>query len=69
MARRKFVDITELGLRKMEKDGNIDLGFWHGKSQEQRIEAAVTMIKASFQEPDFIHKKVDKSIISLRKRD
>lgn len=69
MKQRKFVDMAELGSRKMETDGNIDLGFWQDKSLVQRIEAAVTMIKIAFQEPDFISQKVDRSIISIRKRD
>lgn len=68
MKERKFVELSSLGFRKMETDGNIDLGFWHNKTLAQRIEGAITMIKVAFQEPDFIHQKVDRSIISSRKQ-
>jgi hypothetical protein len=68
MKERRFVDISNLGFRKMDSDGNIDLRFWHNKTIAQRIEGAVTMIKVAFQEPDFVHQKVDRSIISIRKR-
>lgn len=68
MKEKRFVDISNLGFRKMDSDGNIDLRFWHNKTIPQRIEGAVTMIKVAFQEPDFVHQKVDKSIISIRKR-
>jgi hypothetical protein len=68
MKERRFVDISNLGFRKMDSDGNIDLRFWHNKTIAQRIEGAITMIKVAFQEPDFVHQKVDRSIISIRKR-
>ena len=68
MKERRFVDISNLGFRKMDSDGNIDLRFWHNKTIAQRIEGAITMIKVAFQEPDFVHQKVDRSIICIRKR-
>jgi hypothetical protein len=68
MKQRKFVDMAELGLKKMETRGNIDLGYWHNKTIAQRLEGAITLIKVAYQEPDFIHKKVDRTALSFRKR-
>jgi hypothetical protein len=65
---RKFVDISDIGFRKIEMDANIDKGFWHHKSIAQRIEAAINMIKVAYQEPDFTHKRVDRTALSFRKR-
>jgi hypothetical protein len=52
----------------METRGNIDLGYWHNKTIAQRLEGAITLIKVAYQEPDFIHKKVDRTALSFRKR-
>jgi hypothetical protein len=65
---RKFVDVSDVGFRKMELDGNIDKGFWHHQSLIQRIEAAINMIMVAYQEPDFTHKRVDRTAFSFRKR-
>lgn len=64
---RKFVDLSVIHFRNMENEGNIDKGFWHDKSIFQRLEAAVSMIKAAYQEKDFVKGKVDRRLISMRK--
>lgn len=66
--KRNYVDITVYGPRNMEKDGNIDFGYWHDKSIEEKLKAAVKMIAAAFQEPFFVSKKVDRTIYSARKQ-
>ena len=65
---RKFVDTTVYSARSMQKDGNIDFGYWHDKSHEEKLSAAANMIAVAFQEPLFLTKKVDRSIFSARKR-
>lgn len=65
---RKFVDTTVYSARNMKKDGNIDFGYWHDKSHEEKLKAAASMIAVAFQEPFFLTKKVDRSIFSARKR-
>ena len=64
---RKFVDLSVIHFRNMENEGNIDNGFWHDKSIFQRLEAAISMIKAAYQEKDFVKGKVDRQLISMRK--
>lgn len=64
---RKFVDISFFQSRKMEKDGNADKKYWHDKSIKERLKAASTMIAVAFNEPDFLKKKVDRTIFSARK--
>jgi hypothetical protein len=51
----------------MERDGNIDFGYWHDKTINERLEAAARMIEIAFDEPDFLTKKVDRTIINIRK--
>ncbi len=65
---RKFVDVSDVGFRKMELDGNIDKGFWNHQSLVQRLDAAINMIMVAYQEPDFTYKRVDRTVFSFRKR-
>jgi hypothetical protein len=51
----------------MEKDGNIDYNYWHDKTIEERMHAAAICNAAVFGEPDFLKKKVDKTIFTSRK--
>lgn len=64
---RKFVDLEYFRAGKMERDGNIDFGYWHDKTINERLEAAARMIEIAFDEPDFLTKKVDRPIINIRK--
>ena len=64
---RKFVDTTVFKARNMEKDGNIDFGYWHDKTIEEKLRAAAQMIAVAFNEPLFTTKKVDRTIYSIRK--
>ena len=66
--RRNFVDTSIYRARKMGKDGNIDFGFWHDKSNEEKLKAAFHMIAVAFNEPLFGSKKVDRTIFYARKR-
>ncbi len=65
--KRKFVDVSVVESRNMEKDGNIDYQYWFDKTLEERLYAATIMTSVAFNEPDFWHKKVDRTIISARK--
>jgi predicted RNA polymerase sigma factor len=49
----KFVDTSTFEARNMEKDGNIDFGYWHEKTIEERLRAAMEMIAVAFNEPLF----------------
>jgi hypothetical protein len=51
----------------MERDGNIDFRYWHDKTINERLEAAARMIEIAFDEPDFLIKKVDRTIFNCRK--
>ena len=64
---RKFVDTTVYSARSMQKDGNIDFGYWHNKTHEEKLKGAASMIAVAFNEPLFITQKVDRSIFSARK--
>jgi hypothetical protein len=64
---RKLVDISVLHKRKIEEEGNIDNGFWHDKSIQQRLNAAITMIQVAYQDINFVKGKVDRQLISMRK--
>jgi hypothetical protein len=67
--RKRFVDTTIYEARNMRKDGNIDHGYWHDKSNDEKLEAAFQMIVVAFREPLFRTKKVDRNIFSARKRE
>lgn len=66
--KRRFVDTSVFSVRKMEEDGNIDRGYWLSKTSIERLVAAARMIEVAFQEPSFLSKKVDRSIINIRRR-
>jgi hypothetical protein len=51
----------------MEKDGNIDNNYWHNKTVEEKLQAAAIVTAAAFGEPDFLKKKVDRTIYTSRK--
>jgi len=65
---RKFIDTTIFEARNMEKDGNIDFGYWHDKTIEEKLRAAVQMIAVAFNEPFFATTKIDRTIYSVRKQ-
>lgn len=65
--KRRFVDTDFFQSRNMNKDRNVDFGYWHQKSNEERLKAASIMIAVAFDEPDFLKKKVDRTIFSARK--
>ncbi len=52
----------------MGKEGNIDSGFWHDKSIPQRLEATITMIQVAYQDINFVKGKVNRQLISMRKK-
>lgn len=62
------VDRTFFTASKLEEQGNSDFQYWFDKSIPERLIAAVEMIRVSFREPDFISKKVDRTIYSYRKQ-
>jgi len=66
--RRKFVDTSIYEARNMKKDGNIDFGYWHDKTIEEKLRAAAQMIAVAFNEPFFVTKKIDRTIYSVRKQ-
>lgn len=63
----KLVDIEYFRVGKMEKDGNIDFRYCHDKTIDERIEASAKMIEVAFRKPDFLTKKVDQTIINIRR--
>lgn len=67
MMKRRFLDITVFEARSMERDGNIDHNYWHDKTIEERLQAAAIVTAAAFGEPDFLKKKVDRTIFTARK--
>jgi hypothetical protein len=66
--KRAFVDVDTYTSRKMEKDGNIDYGFWWDKTLEEKLAAAVVMIETSFNTSNFVKQKVDRTVFSSFKR-
>ncbi len=66
--RRKYVDTTVFESRNMERDGNIDFGYWHNKTIEEKLRGAAKMIAVAFNEPSFTTQKLDRSIFSARKQ-
>jgi len=65
--RRNFVDTTVFRARNMGRDGNIDFGYWHDKSNTEKLKAAARMTATAFTEPFFLNKKIDRSIFTARK--
>ena len=65
--RKVFLDRTFFEARNMEKDGNIDNNYWHNKTVEEKLQAAAIVTAAAFGEPDFLKKKVDRTIYTSRK--
>jgi hypothetical protein len=68
MRKRKFVDTTIFTARNIAEDGNIDYKYWFDKSHEEKLTAAARMIEVSFQEPQFLEKKVDRKLFRSFKR-
>lgn len=66
--KRRFVDTTIYESRNMEKDGNIDYQYWFDKTLEERLNAAALMTSVAFGEPDFLLKKVDRTLYKSRKQ-
>jgi hypothetical protein len=62
------VDKTIFKASKLEEQGNADFQYWFDKTIEERLAAAMIMISVSFREPEFIKKKVDRTIFSSRKQ-
>lgn len=62
------VDKTFYTASKLEEKGNSDFQYWFDKSVRERLTAAVEMIRVSFREPNFIFKKVDRSVFMCRKQ-
>lgn len=65
--KKMFLDRTVFEARSMVKDGNIDNNYWHDKTIEERMYAAAICNAAAFAEPDFLKKKVDRTIFASRK--
>ena len=65
--RKVFLDRTVFLVSNMEKDGNIDNNYWHNKTVEEKLQAAAIVTAAAFGEPDFLKKKVDRTIYTSRK--
>ena len=68
MKKRRFVDTTVFQSRNLAKDGNIDYKYWHNKTMAERLQAAAVMIAVAYNEPDFLTKKVDRTVFSARKQ-
>ena len=66
--RRKYLDTTVFEARNMVEDGNIDYKYWHDKTIEEKLYAAMQMIAVAFQEPHFTSKKLNRNIFSARKQ-
>jgi hypothetical protein len=67
VVKRKFLDVSVFESRKMDNNGNIDYKFWFGRSVCERLTAASAMIAVAFKEPNFLVKKVDRTVFSSRK--
>ncbi|HNE92608.1 MAG TPA: hypothetical protein PKI98_09280 [Chitinophagaceae bacterium] len=65
--KNSFLDRTVFEARNMTKDGNIDNNYWHDKSIEEKMQAAAIVTAAAFGEPDFLKKKVERTIFTSRK--
>jgi len=63
------VDKSYFRASKLEEQGNADYHYWFDKTVEERLAAAAIMIAVSFREPDFLKKKVDRTIFLARKQD
>jgi hypothetical protein len=62
------VDKTFFKASKLEVKGNSDYQYWFDKSIEERLAASIIMTGVSFREPDFMKKKIDRTIFSARKQ-
>ena len=60
--------ISQMQKQGVEKEGNIDNGYWHNKSIPQRLEAAITMIEVAYQDIHFVKGRVNRQLISMRKQ-
>ncbi len=62
------MDKTVFKAYKMGYEGNIDFQYWFNKSNNEKLKAAAVMIAVAFNEPDFLMKKVDRTVYSSRKQ-
>jgi len=62
------MDKTVFRAYNMVKDGNIDYEYWFAKTHEEKLQAAAVTIAVAFEEPDFLNKKIDRTIFSARKQ-
>jgi hypothetical protein len=62
------MDKTVFKAYKMADEGNIDFQYWFNKSNNEKLIAAADMIAVAFNEPDFLMKKVDRTVFSIRKQ-
>jgi hypothetical protein len=65
--KRRYVDTDVFTSRNLVSEGNVDYKYWFNKTINERIEAASIMTSVAFMEPDFLKKKVDRTIYSARK--
>jgi predicted RNA polymerase sigma factor len=66
--KRKRMDKTVFRAYNMVKDGNIDYEYWFDKTNEEKLQAAATMISVCYREPDFLNKQIDRTVFSSRKQ-
>ena len=65
--KRRYLDTTFFKVSNMIKDGNIDFKYWFDKSNNEKMKAAASITAIAFNEPNFLQKKVDRSVFSTRK--
>ncbi len=66
--KRKYLNTTVFKASNMAADGNIDYKYWFDKSNNEKMKAATSMTAIAFNEPNFLQKKVDRSVFSNRKQ-
>ncbi|HSK11615.1 MAG TPA: hypothetical protein VK907_00290 [Phnomibacter sp.] len=66
--KKRLIDITAFGSRNMERDGNIDLGYWFDKTLKERLSGTNIMNEAAFGVSDFRKGKIEKTFFHVRKQ-
>ena len=61
------MDKTVFRAYNMVKDGNIDYQYWFNKTHNEKLQAAAVTIAVAFGEPEFLTKKIDRTVFSARK--
>ncbi len=67
MNTKSFEEIDEIASKIAKGDTKLAYGFWHYKTNKEKLRAAGIMTAITYNEPDFFTKRIDKTFFLARK--